>query len=105
METAKVVRNSFQKGEWLVWTDIKNAYFYVPIHLNSQKYLHFQARQCFSIQGATIWDGHYSSRVHHDSEGIETLHQYLDDWLLQSDSQAQGLYDSKKLVELVQNQS
>ena len=42
METAETIRNSVTKGEWLVSIDLKDAYFHIPIHPDSQHLLHFQ---------------------------------------------------------------
>ena len=47
METAEIIRNSLTKGEWLVSIDLKDAYFHVPIHPDSQHLL------CFHIDKRT----------------------------------------------------
>ena len=41
METAEIIRNSVTKGKWLVAIDLKDAYFHVPIHPDSQYLLYF----------------------------------------------------------------
>ena len=41
METAEIIRNSLTKGEWVVSIDLKDAYFHVPIHPDSQHLLRF----------------------------------------------------------------
>ena len=41
METAEIIRNSVTKGEWLVLIDLKDAFFHVPIHPDSQHLLRF----------------------------------------------------------------
>ena len=41
MEMAEIIRNSLTKGEWLVLIDLKDAYFHVPIHPDSQHLLCF----------------------------------------------------------------
>ena len=41
METAENIRDSLQQGEWVTSLDLTDAYFHIPIHPQSQKYLHF----------------------------------------------------------------
>ena len=41
MEIAEIIRNSVIKGEWLVSIDLKDAFFHVPIHPDSQHWLCF----------------------------------------------------------------
>ena len=45
METAESIRKSIQKGEWVTSIDLTDAYFHVPIHPQSQKYLRFQTKK------------------------------------------------------------
>ena len=44
METPGTIRISLQRGEWVTSLDFSDAYFHIPIHTRSQKYLgfHFQ---------------------------------------------------------------
>ena len=41
METVKSVRQSIMAKDWAVSIDLTDAYFHVPIHLTSRKYLRF----------------------------------------------------------------
>ena len=41
METTQSVLQSIQKGDWMVSMDMKDAYFHIPIHPESRKYLRF----------------------------------------------------------------
>ena len=41
MEIAEIISNSVIKGEWLVSIDLKDAFFHVPIHPDSQHWLCF----------------------------------------------------------------
>ena len=41
MGTAVIFGNSVIKGEWLVSIDLKDAFFHVPIHPDSQHWLYF----------------------------------------------------------------
>ena len=45
METAEFIRKSIQKGEWVTSIDHTDAYFHVPIHPQSQKYLRFPTKK------------------------------------------------------------
>ena len=41
VETTQSVLNSIQKGNWMVSMDVSDAYFHIPIHQFSRKYLRF----------------------------------------------------------------
>ena len=41
METPETIRTSLQAGEWVTSIDFKDAYFHIPIHSQSRKYMHF----------------------------------------------------------------
>ena len=41
MEITESIRNSLQKGEWMVSIDFMYLYFHTPIIPESRKYLHF----------------------------------------------------------------
>ena len=41
METPETIRTSLQLGEWVTSIDFKDAYFHIPIHSQSRKYMHF----------------------------------------------------------------
>ena len=41
METPETIRTSLQQGEWVTSLDFSDAYFHIPIHVNSRKYLRF----------------------------------------------------------------
>ena len=45
METPETIRTSLQLGEWVTSIDFKDAYFHIPIHSQSRKYmrLHIQS--------------------------------------------------------------
>ena len=45
VETAESIRKSIRKGEWVTSIDLTDAYFHVPIHPQSQKYLRFQTQK------------------------------------------------------------
>ena len=41
METPETIRTSQQVGEWVTSIDFKDAYFHIPIHSQSRKYMRF----------------------------------------------------------------
>ena len=41
METPETIRTSLQVGEWVTSIDFKDAYFHIPIHCQSRKYMRF----------------------------------------------------------------
>ena len=41
METPETIRTSLQSGEWVTSIDFKDAYFHIPIHSQSRKYMRF----------------------------------------------------------------
>ena len=41
METPETIRTSLQIGEWVTPIDFKDAYFHIPIHNQSRKYMRF----------------------------------------------------------------
>ena len=45
METPEAIRTSLQSGEWVTSVAFKDAYFHIPIHSQSRKYM------CFHLQG------------------------------------------------------
>ena len=111
METPESIRTSLQQGEWVTSVDFRDAYFHLPIHPQSRKYLRFY------LQGATY---HFKAlpfglstapmefttvakevKLIAQSRGIR-MHQYLDDWLVRAKSYQICLKHTKMLVALCQ---
>ena len=91
METNQTILDSIQKGDWMVTMDMKDAYFHVPIHPDSRRYLRFsfngevfQFRAlCFGLSTAP----QVFTRVLAPLAGIVHLAGfqiilYFDDWLI-----------------------
>ena len=91
MFTTSSVLSSVEKGDYAFKIDLQDAYFYVPIHPNSRKYLRFAfenrvyqfqvlpfslntAPQIFTRLGHTV-----TAYLHR--QGISVI-PYLDDWLI-----------------------
>ena len=95
METPETIRTSLQAGEWVTSIDFKDTYFYIPIHSQSRKYMHFhiQGRSYqfkelpFSLSTAPMQFTVVAKEVKLMAlqRGIR-FHQSLDDWLVRAKS-------------------
>ena len=91
METAESIRLALPKDAWVVSLDLKDAFFHIPIHPGSRKYLRFVHRGTvyqyralpFGLSPApwifTMVVKELQILAH--KEGI-FLFQYLDDWII-----------------------
>ena len=101
-ETNRSVMQALRQGDWMVSVDLRDAYFQIPIHPESRKFLRFvwkgsvyQFRVlCFGLSPApqvfTRVFGAPAAYLH--SLGIRLL-RYLDDWLILSESREASLRD------------
>ena len=91
METQETIRTSLQAGEWVTSIDFKDAYFHIPIHSQSRKYMRFNL-QGRSYQFKALPFGLSTAPMEFTvvakevklmalQKGIR-IHQYLDDWLV-----------------------
>ena len=113
METAESIRESIRKGEWVTSIELTDAYFHVPIHPQSQKYLRFQTKKGvfqfpalpFGVATAPLEFTRIVKEVKLIAQARNLrIYQYLDDWLLRSPTKEQCLKDSENLVKFVQEQ-
>ena len=111
METPETRRTSLQSGEWVTSIDFKDAYFHIPIHSQSRKYMRFHL-QGRSYQFRTL--PFFLSTAPTEftvvvkevklmalQRGIRT-HQYLDDWLVRATSHQTCLQHTQTLTALCQ---
>ena len=99
MKTPESIRTSLIPGEWVSSIDLSDAYLHIPIHPNSRKYLRFYYRsQVFQFTslpfGLATAPQVFTMIVKKVklmalSRGLR-LHQYLDDWLIRSQSQEEA---------------
>ena len=91
METTSSIRASIQPGDWAVSLDLTDAYFHVPIHPKSRKYLRFCAGNevfqfrvlPFGISTAPrVFTKLMVTVAAHLRLKGSILLQYFDDWLL-----------------------
>ena len=111
METPETIRTSLQVGEWVTSIDFKDAYFHIPIHSQSRKYMrfHLQGRSYqfkalpFGLSTAPMEFTVVAKEVKLMAlqKGIR-IHQYLDDWLVRASTLHTCLQHTQTLVTLCQ---
>ena len=109
METPETIRTSLQTGESVTSIDFKEAYFCIPIHSQSRKYMrfHIQGRSYhfkalpFGLSTAPMEFSVVAKEVKLMAlqRGIR-IHQYLDDWLVRATSYQTCLQHTQTLVAL-----
>ena len=109
METPETIRTSLQKGEWVTSLDFSDAYFHIPIHPRSRKYMRFflnkRAYQFTALPfGLATAPLEFTKIVKEvklmaQNRGLR-IHQYLDDWLLRAPSREIGLLHTQVLLSL-----
>ena len=111
METPETIRLSLQKGEWVTSLDFSDAYFHIPVHVKSRKYLrfHFQ-NQSYQFRalpfGLSTAPMEFTCVVKEvklmaQSRGIR-IHQYLDDWLIRAPTKESCHQGTQSLLALCQ---
>ncbi|XP_066946936.1 uncharacterized protein [Macrobrachium rosenbergii] len=102
METSQLVLSAIHQGDWMVTIDMQDAYFHIPVHPDSRKYLRFVFQDrvfqfqalCFGLSTApqvfTQVLAPLAKWLHLMGINISL---YLDDWLLRfpSDLSAEDL--------------
>ena len=112
METPESIRTSLMPGEWVSSIDLSNAYLHILIHPNSRKYLRFCYRsQVFQFTSLPFGLGTAPQvftmivkevKLMALSSGLR-LYQYLDDWLIRSESQEEAQVNTQPVVDLAQS--
>ena len=111
METPETIRSSLQVGEWVTSIDFKDAYFHIPLHSQSRKYMRFHI-QGQSYQFKALPFGLSTAPMEFTvvakevklmalRQGIR-IHQYLDDWLVRASTLHTCLQHTQTLVTLCQ---
>lgn len=108
METPRTVLSAIQRNQFMTSIDLTDAYFHVPIHPASRKYLRFvfggtiyQFRSlCFGLSTApqifTEVMRPIGSLAHYHSVN---LHLYLDDWLCNANSELEAARHTQWILE------
>ena len=112
METPESIRTSLIPGEWVSSIDLSDAYLHIPIHTNSRKYLRFcykaQVFQFTSLPFGLATAPQVFTMIVKEvklmalSRGLR-IHQYLDDWLIRSQSQEEAQVNTQAVVDLTQS--
>ena len=112
METPESIRTSLIPGEWVALIDLSDAYLHIPIHPHSRKYLRFchrsQVFQFTSLPFRLATVPQVFTMIVKEvklmalSKGLR-LHQYLDDWLIRSQSREEALVNTQAVVDLTQS--
>ena len=110
METLDSVRLSLRRNDWAISLDLSDAYFHIPIHRKSRRYLrfHFMGKtyQFRALPFGLAPAPYAFSRVvkavvkHCRHMGMR-LHSYLDDWLQPSQSRSLSLFHREQLLDTV----
>ena len=105
------IRTSLQQGEWITSIDFRDAYFHIPIHEQSRKYLRFHVQgQTYQFKALpfglstaplefTVIAKEVKLMASH--KGIR-IQQYLDDWLVRATSHQACLQHTQSLVKICQ---
>ena len=107
METPESIRTSLVPGEWVSSIDLSDAYLHIPIHPNSRKYK-AQVFQFTSLPFGLATAPQVFTMIVKEvklmalSRGLR-IHQYLDDWLIRSQSQEESQMDTQAVVDLTQS--
>ena len=109
METPESIRTSLIPEEWVSSIDLSDAYLHIPIHPLSRKYLRFchrsQVFQFTSLPFGLATAPQVFTMIVKEvklmalSRGLR-LHQYLDDWLIRSQSQEEAQVNTQAVVDL-----
>ena len=112
MKTPESIRTSLIPGEWVSSIDLSDAYLHIPIHPNSRKYLRFcyksQVFQFTSLPFRLATVPQVFTMIVKEvklmalSRGLR-IHQYLDDWLIRSQSQEEAQVNTQAVVDLTQS--
>ena len=112
METSESMRTSLIPGEWVSLIDLSDAYLHIPIHPNSRKYLRLCHRlQVFQFTSLTFrlaTGPQVFTMILNEVKLMALLrglrlHQYLDDWLIRSQSQEEAQVNTQAVVDLTQS--
>ena len=111
METPETIRISLEQGEWVTSLDFSEAYFHIPIHTRSRKYLRFHLQnQSYQFRalpfGLSTAPMEFTCVVKQvklmaQSRGIR-IHQYLDDWLIRAPTKESCHQGTQSLLTLCQ---
>ena len=110
METSALVMAALQQGEWATSLDLSDAYFHIPIHTVSRRFLRFKHRGTVYQFRALPFGLNTAPRVftrmisvvmaHLRSTYGVVIHPYIDDWLIRASSES----ESRRVTDIVLHQ-
>ena len=112
METPESIRTSLIPGKWVSSIDLSDTYLHIPIHPNSRKYLRFcyksQVFQFTSLPFRLATALQVFTMIVKEVKLMTLsrelrIHQYLDDWLIRSQSQEEAQVNTQAVVDLTQS--
>jgi len=112
MDTTSLIRNSMRLGNWVFKLDLKDAYFQVPIHKNSRKFLRLEFMgKIYQFRalpfGVSTAPWIFTRLVKVVKEYLQKkgmiLFQFLDDWLGDAESRVLAVQRAQYLVHLVEH--
>ena len=110
METLDSVRLSLRKHNWAISLDLTDAYFHIPIHPKSRRFLrfHFMGKTYqfralpFGLAPAPyVFSRTVKAVVKHCPRMCMRLHSYLGDWLQPSRSRVMSMFHRGQLLSTV----
>ena len=108
METPESIRTSLIPGEWVSSIDLSDAYLHIPIHPNSRFCYKSQVFQFTSLPFGLATAPQVFTMIVKEvklmalSRGLR-VQQYLDDWLIRSQSQEEAQVNTQAVVDLTQS--
>lgn len=108
-ETQYQVRAALRPNQWTFSIDLTDAFFHIPVHRQSRKFLRFEFQGDvyqyralpFGLKTAPWVFTQVVAQVQAMRETNHmSLHLYLDDWLAPTDTFQQGLSQSRELTQL-----
>jgi hypothetical protein len=108
-ETLNQIRASLRKGQWAISLDLTDAFFHIPMHVESSRLLRFfhkgrtyqYVALPFGLKTAPWVFSTVMKQVLRMKEMAEIqAHPYLDDWLVPTDTYEQGLQQAIALIDL-----
>ena len=112
METIHSIRRSLRRDSWTYSVDLQDAYFHIPIHPSSRRFLRFQVQdQVFQFKalpfGLSSAPWAFTMVVQQVKRFLHLqqrdLFQYLDDWLGQAPTQDRAALEAAFLLNLCQH--
>ena len=64
MESLKQLKDLLRQNDLMVKIDLKDAYYSIPLHPETQRYVRFQQKENLNQYLSLFWSGTYSQDLH-----------------------------------------